>query len=328
MPRLLSPLAAVTAAITARPRVAGGLASAGTGHLLRQCHRRRRRQDHAGDRPGPAAAGTRPDGAFPVARLWRQQSRHASRRIGRIRRTGGRRAAAARRDGADLDGRGPRRQCPCRRRGGRAGAGDGRRAAEPDAAQGPVAACGRRRHRVRQWPRPPGGSPARAGLRRRFPLPGRRADRSRPRRRPRVPAARPCRGCAPGSCTGRRWTRWLGRKVFAFAGIASPEKFFATLAAAGVVVAGRVSFRDHHPYTERELRAAADGGGAARRAAGHHRQGCGAPAARSGRAGVRGRHRHRLGGSCGDRGAAVAPVPGPGGAPGYSTVTDFARLRG
>jgi tetraacyldisaccharide 4'-kinase len=44
-----------------------------------------------------------------------------------------------------------------------------------------------------------------------------------------------------------------GRKVLAFAGIASPEKFFATLAAAGVVVAGRMSFRDHHRYTEREL---------------------------------------------------------------------------
>jgi tetraacyldisaccharide 4'-kinase len=44
-----------------------------------------------------------------------------------------------------------------------------------------------------------------------------------------------------------------GRKVFAFAGIASPDKFFATLAATGTVVVGRVPFRDHHPYTEREV---------------------------------------------------------------------------
>jgi tetraacyldisaccharide 4'-kinase len=44
-----------------------------------------------------------------------------------------------------------------------------------------------------------------------------------------------------------------GRKVFAFAGIASPEKFFTTLAAAGVIVAGRSAFPDHHRYTEREL---------------------------------------------------------------------------
>jgi tetraacyldisaccharide 4'-kinase len=43
------------------------------------------------------------------------------------------------------------------------------------------------------------------------------------------------------------------RRVLAFAGIASPEKFFATLAESGAVVAGRVPFRDHHPYTKREL---------------------------------------------------------------------------
>jgi tetraacyldisaccharide 4'-kinase len=45
-----------------------------------------------------------------------------------------------------------------------------------------------------------------------------------------------------------------GRKVLAFAGIASPEKFFATLAEAGVVLAGRKGFPDHHPYTDAELR--------------------------------------------------------------------------
>jgi tetraacyldisaccharide 4'-kinase len=45
-----------------------------------------------------------------------------------------------------------------------------------------------------------------------------------------------------------------GRKVFAFAGIASPDKFFATLRDAGVVLAGTASFPDHHRYTDRELR--------------------------------------------------------------------------
>jgi tetraacyldisaccharide 4'-kinase len=45
-----------------------------------------------------------------------------------------------------------------------------------------------------------------------------------------------------------------GRRVFAFAGIASPEKFFATLGEAGVILAGRVGFPDHHPYTDSELR--------------------------------------------------------------------------
>jgi tetraacyldisaccharide 4'-kinase len=52
---------------------------------------------------------------------------------------------------------------------------------------------------------------------------------------------------------GREVDTLAGRKVLAFAGIASPEKFFATLAEAGAVVTGRVPFADHHRYTEREL---------------------------------------------------------------------------
>jgi tetraacyldisaccharide 4'-kinase len=39
------------------------------------------------------------------------------------------------------------------------------------------------------------------------------------------------------------------RKALAFAGIGDPEKFFATLAAAGVDVAETASFSDHHRYT-------------------------------------------------------------------------------
>jgi tetraacyldisaccharide 4'-kinase len=39
------------------------------------------------------------------------------------------------------------------------------------------------------------------------------------------------------------------RKVLAFAGIGDPEKFFATLAEAGIAVADRAGFPDHHRYT-------------------------------------------------------------------------------
>ena len=40
-----------------------------------------------------------------------------------------------------------------------------------------------------------------------------------------------------------------GRRVSAFAGIGDPEKFFATLREAGIVVAATRSFDDHHRYT-------------------------------------------------------------------------------
>jgi tetraacyldisaccharide 4'-kinase len=40
-----------------------------------------------------------------------------------------------------------------------------------------------------------------------------------------------------------------GRRVFAFAGIGRPEKFFDTLAALGATIVDRVAFADHHPYT-------------------------------------------------------------------------------
>ena len=42
------------------------------------------------------------------------------------------------------------------------------------------------------------------------------------------------------------------RKVLAFAGIGNPEKFFATLTEAGIDVAARSSFPDHHRYTATE----------------------------------------------------------------------------
>jgi tetraacyldisaccharide 4'-kinase len=44
-----------------------------------------------------------------------------------------------------------------------------------------------------------------------------------------------------------------GRRALAFAGIAIPEKFFAGLERAGVVLAGRVAFPDHHAFKPKEL---------------------------------------------------------------------------
>ncbi|HTV87952.1 MAG TPA: tetraacyldisaccharide 4'-kinase [Stellaceae bacterium] len=45
------------------------------------------------------------------------------------------------------------------------------------------------------------------------------------------------------------------RRVLAFAGIADPQKFFATLTDAGVTIAERREFADHHRYTAAEANA-------------------------------------------------------------------------
>ncbi len=44
------------------------------------------------------------------------------------------------------------------------------------------------------------------------------------------------------------------RPLLAFAGIGDPQKFFATLTEAGLDMRARVSFPDHHPYSERDAR--------------------------------------------------------------------------
>jgi tetraacyldisaccharide 4'-kinase len=44
------------------------------------------------------------------------------------------------------------------------------------------------------------------------------------------------------------------KKIFAFAGIADPGKFFATLTTAGMSVAETMSFADHHRYTASEAK--------------------------------------------------------------------------
>lgn len=47
-------------------------------------------------------------------------------------------------------------------------------------------------------------------------------------------------------------TALKGRNVFAFAGIGDPEKFFDTLAQAGIAVTQRKAFADHHRFTAEE----------------------------------------------------------------------------
>lgn len=49
-----------------------------------------------------------------------------------------------------------------------------------------------------------------------------------------------------------------GRRVLAFAGIGDPEKFFATLADAGIALAATRSFPDHHRYTRAEAKTLCD----------------------------------------------------------------------
>jgi tetraacyldisaccharide 4'-kinase len=44
------------------------------------------------------------------------------------------------------------------------------------------------------------------------------------------------------------------RKVLAFAGIADPDKFFATLSDAGIQIANRARFPDHHRFSATEAR--------------------------------------------------------------------------
>ncbi|NND48772.1 MAG: tetraacyldisaccharide 4'-kinase, partial [Rhizobiales bacterium] len=44
-----------------------------------------------------------------------------------------------------------------------------------------------------------------------------------------------------------------GRAVVAFCGIARPEKFYASLEAAGATIKARCAFGDHHPYSARDV---------------------------------------------------------------------------
>ena len=44
-----------------------------------------------------------------------------------------------------------------------------------------------------------------------------------------------------------------GRRVLAFAGIGDPTRFFNTLRASGIEVAGQRAFADHHAYSQAEI---------------------------------------------------------------------------
>ena len=44
-----------------------------------------------------------------------------------------------------------------------------------------------------------------------------------------------------------------GKRVYAFAGIGKPEKFFASLESAGALLAGKSTFPDHHSFSEAEI---------------------------------------------------------------------------
>ncbi len=45
---------------------------------------------------------------------------------------------------------------------------------------------------------------------------------------------------------------WKGKRVLAFAGIADPKKFFASLKSAGAEIVETRQFGDHHPFTQEE----------------------------------------------------------------------------
>ena len=44
-----------------------------------------------------------------------------------------------------------------------------------------------------------------------------------------------------------------GKRVLAFAGIGDPARFFNTLRASGIEVAGQRAFADHHAYSQAEI---------------------------------------------------------------------------
>lgn len=65
-------------------------------------------------------------------------------------------------------------------------------------------------------------------------------------------AARAAKPVLTGSMQVRRRAGWNGMQALAYAGIAVPAKFYASLEALGVEVVERQSFHDHHPFSAEE----------------------------------------------------------------------------
>lgn len=67
-------------------------------------------------------------------------------------------------------------------------------------------------------------------------------------------AARMAKPVFPATLVNRNPEDFSGRRVLAFAGIADPEKFYASLEEAGAEIVDRQSFPDHHPFRIEECR--------------------------------------------------------------------------
>ena len=89
--------------------------------------------------------------------------------------------------------------------------------------------------------------------------------------------------------------RLAGARVLAFAGIADPDKFFATLEANGIAVAARRGFPDHHRFAPEEIARLLAEADAAATDARHHGKGCGEARGRPRRARPRGTRRRPAG---------------------------------
>ena len=74
-------------------------------------------------------------------------------------------------------------------------------------------------------------------------------------------AARAAKPVARATLVPRNSTKIKGKRVMAFAGIADPEKFYATLRNMGAVLANTRSFPDHHPFSDADLNSLIDDSG-------------------------------------------------------------------
>jgi tetraacyldisaccharide 4'-kinase len=74
-------------------------------------------------------------------------------------------------------------------------------------------------------------------------------------------AARAAKPVSRASLNPRNIGKVKGQRIMAFAGIADPEKFYATLRSMGANIVQTRSFPDHHPFSDAELRSLKDDAG-------------------------------------------------------------------